>query len=211
MKIIRGNKTEELNKTDLDSLTNKYKKVILDLGTGDGRFVYKTAKDSPNNLVIGVDPSQKQLETYSKRARKDKLENAFFVLGSVELLPKELIGVADLVYIHFPWGSLLGGISRADNKVIKSISSLVKSGGKLEMIFGYSQEAEPSEAKRLELDQLNEEKIRDEIVPEFEKNNLHLSQLSTLRKEEYFKVDSSWGKKLTFGQEREIFKLILNK
>ena len=211
MKIIKGNKTEELNKTNLATLIHDHEKVILDLGTGDGRFVYKTASKYPNNLVIGIDPSQKQLEIYSKRANKNKVENALFVVGSVEVLPEELINTGDEVYINFPWGSLLGGISGVDEKIIKNISSLVKPGGKLEIVLGYSQEAEPSEIKRLKLDQLDERKIQNEIIPEFEKNKLQLSQLSNIHNEEYFKLDSSGGKKLTFGKEREIYKLVLIK
>jgi len=208
MKIVKGSKTE---KFDIDPIKSRYDKVILDMGTGDGRFVYKTAEENPQALVIGVDPSQKQLQTYSKKVNREKLENALFVVGSIEVLPKELKGISDEVFINFPWGSLLGGISNSDEKIIKNISSLVKEGGKLEITFGYSQDAEPAEVKRLKLDQLTEENIKSEIIPEFEKNELKLSHLSSLQKEEYFKLESSWGKKLTFGQERKIFKLIMHK
>lgn len=208
MKAIKGNKTLEIAKKELNDLTGSYETVIIDLGTGDGRFVYKTAKENPNKLVIGIDPSQKQLEIYSRKCNKEKLENALFVLGSVENLPTELEGIAEIVYINFPWGSLLGGIAGADEKVTENISSLVKTGGKLDVTFGYSQDAEPSEVKRLGLDNLTLDTIETEIVPEFEKNGLSLQQLYALRKEDMFKISSSWGKKLTFGQDRAVFRMV---
>lgn len=211
MKTIKGNKTVEITKKELTDLVNQYKTVVVDLGTGDGRFTYKSAKENPNCLVLGIDPSQKQLELYSKRVNKEKFENALFVLGSVEKLPQELTEIANIVYIYFPWGSLLGGIARADEKIINNIASLVKPNGKLEIIFGYSQNAEPSESRRLGLDKLDYEKIQTEIIPIFERCGLKLNQLVNLEKEELLKIHSSWGKRLIFGQERKIFKLVLTK
>ncbi len=189
----------------------KYEKTIIDLGTGDGRFVYKNAKQNPNNLYIGIDPSQKQLQTYQKKINKDRLENAKLLAGSIELLPTQhphLKESADVVYINFPWGSLLGAIANAKSELIANISWLIKKGGSVEILFGYSQEAEPTETKRLGLDDLNEDKIRNQIASVFKKNNLYLKQLTNVTKKESFKLDSSWGKKLSFGQERKLYKLV---
>ena len=58
MKIIKGNKTEEMSKQNFDLLKGGYQKVFIDLGTGDGRFVYKSALAEPNTLFIGIDPNE---------------------------------------------------------------------------------------------------------------------------------------------------------
>ena len=31
--------------------------VIIDIGTGDGRFVYQSARQNPNKFYIGIDPN----------------------------------------------------------------------------------------------------------------------------------------------------------
>lgn len=211
MKVIKGNKIKEINKKTFKNLIRGYEEVVIDLGTGDGRFVFAYARENPNSFIIGIDPNQRQMSIYSKKVNKEKLTNAFFIVGSVEKLPKRLNGIANKVYVNFPWGSLLGGIVNADPTVLKNISSLLKPKGELEITFGYSQDSEPSEVKRLGLDNLDQTKLKDVIIPGFEKLELNLIQSTNLEKKGIFEIDSSWGKKLSFGQERKIFKLLFTK
>jgi len=184
------------------------KKVIVDIGTGDGRFIYANAKSNPDNFYIGIDPAPKQAEKYQKRVNREKLNNVEFLTGAVEKMPKELFGAADEVYVNFPWGSLLGGIAKAEQKIVGAICSVLKPGGRLEIVFGYSQDAEPSEVKRLGLEGLTTKKIQNEIVPEFEKNGLKVIELDRISKSQAFEIESSWSKKLSFGQERKVFKMV---
>ena len=41
--------------TGLSNLTGAG--VIIDIGTGDGRFVYQSARRNPNKFYIGIDPN----------------------------------------------------------------------------------------------------------------------------------------------------------
>ena len=107
MKIVIGNKKSELSKTDLENLTKKFDKTALDIGTGDGRFIYEKAIKNPKNLYIGIDPAENQLKIYSKKANRKKLQNAIFAIGSIENLPPELLSSIDELYINLPWGTLL--------------------------------------------------------------------------------------------------------
>src|ERR1044071_8966443 len=79
--------------------------VIVDIGTGDGRFVYQSARQNPKKFYIGIDANPSQLEKISqkihKKPHKGGLANAIFLQVSVEDLPSELDGVADEVHIHF--------------------------------------------------------------------------------------------------------------
>jgi len=36
--------------------------VIIDIGTGDGRFVYQSARRNPNKFYIGIDPVRDKSE-----------------------------------------------------------------------------------------------------------------------------------------------------
>jgi 16S rRNA (adenine(1408)-N(1))-methyltransferase len=41
--------------------------VIIDIGTGDGRFVYQSARRNPKKFYIGIDPNVRPLEKISEK------------------------------------------------------------------------------------------------------------------------------------------------
>lgn len=212
MYIIKGSKKEELSKEKLIELIDKHNGTIVDLGTGDGRFVFKQAVENPNHLYIGIDPSEKQLEIYSKEANKKRLTNLLLILGSIELLPEELKGIADYMHINLPWGSLLENIVNPTKESVTTIANVLKTNGTLEIILGYHDEAEPGETKRLSLPKLEEELIKEVIYPAFGGfGKLELVTYKVLSKEELKELDTSWAKKLSFGNDRPIYKLIFTK
>ncbi len=105
------------------------------MGTGDGRYVLETARARPDVLVVGVDANAAAMAEASRRAassaRRGGLENALFVLAAAESPPVELRGRADLVTIHFPWGSLLDGVLGRNPAVAAGLASLLKPDGEL--------------------------------------------------------------------------------
>ena len=107
VKTILGNNTQNLNTQEIKKLALKFDRVHIDLGTGDGRYVFKSAQQNLKTFYIGLEPSEKQLRVYSKKALRSKLKNCIFVVGSVERYPAELHGLATTVTIYLPWGSLL--------------------------------------------------------------------------------------------------------
>lgn len=212
MQVIKGNKEVKLSKEDLNKTISEYNNVIIDLGTGDGRFIFKQASENPNNLYIGVDPSAKQLEVYSKEVNKRRLGNAMFVIGSIELFPEELFGVADYLYINLPWGTLLQSIVNPSKQSVSTLANILKSKGTLEITLGYQDESEPGETLRLELPVLNEELIKETIYPAFAAYaNLELEKFKQIEKVDLRGLDTTWAKKLTFGNERPLYKLIFVK
>jgi 16S rRNA (adenine(1408)-N(1))-methyltransferase len=88
--------------------------VVVDIGTGDGRFVLATARAEPRALVIGLDADASRMSEASRRAArkpgKGGLPNALFVVAAAESLPCELDGLVDAVTIQLPWGSLLRSV-----------------------------------------------------------------------------------------------------
>lgn len=208
---VKGNSTELINREELENIVSSFSKVVVDLGTGDGRFVYKNAKANPQNFYIGIDPSEKLLQEYSRKANKDRLENTLFIRASIEMLPGGLKGIADELNINFPWGSLLGGIVNTKQKIIKNILFMLSENASINIVFGYSPTAEPTETDRLNLEKINRDVIEKEIIPEFESKGLRLVEIKELEKEELGNIESTWGKKLEFGQDRPVFKLALKK
>jgi len=207
VRIVKGNKTTELTKEEYLNLCKNYLKVEMDLGTGDGRFVYEQATSYPDILFIGVDPSQKQLELYSKKAQRKRLANVLFVVGSIEVLPPEFNGTISKLHINFPWGTLLKSISAPKiNEVIK-LKSLLTPTGEMEIILGYSQEFEPGETQRLELPEITEEHIEKVIFPIFKQAGFNNIVFQALDKQSLVQIQTTWSKKLAFGKDRQVFKI----
>jgi 16S rRNA (adenine(1408)-N(1))-methyltransferase len=113
--------------------------VTIDVGTGDGRAVLAAAARDPRTFAIGLDATAGAMAESSRRAagpaRKGGLPNAAFVFAAAETPPAALCGVAALVTVQFPWGSLLRGCVGAEPVVARGVASLVASGGVLELLL----------------------------------------------------------------------------
>ena len=105
----------------------------MDLGTGDGRHVLARAAAAPDELVVGVDASAAAMADASRRAARGRLANAVFVAADASSLPDGLAGFADLVTIHFPWGSLLHAAA-ADPRLAR----LLAPGARLRLLLSAS-------------------------------------------------------------------------
>ena len=116
--------------------------MAIDLGTGDGRAVLHLAAREPETLVLGVDANASSMAEASRRAagpaRKGGRPNARFVIAAAELPPASLTGLAHLVTVRFPWGSLLQGSLGLDAAVATGIASLVAARGTLELLLAPS-------------------------------------------------------------------------
>lgn len=115
---------------------------MIDMGTGDGRAVLDVAAREPGSLVLGLDASATAMVEASRRAagpaRKGGRPNARFVLAAAEAPPPVLAGVAELVTVRFPWGSLLRGCLGLDASVANGVAGLVATGGTLELLLAPS-------------------------------------------------------------------------
>ncbi|KKR42522.1 MAG: 16S rRNA (adenine(1408)-N(1))-methyltransferase [Candidatus Woesebacteria bacterium GW2011_GWB1_40_12] len=213
MKSVKGNKTVDISVEDLREVAAKYAFVHIDLGTGDGRFVYESALRDPNTLYIGADPVEKQLREYSVKSVRKKLDNTVFLASSLENLPITITEMADKVSVILPWGSLLGQIVNPSKEAVSKIVSLLKPSGELEIVLGYSPDLEPSESDRLELPELSEEYIENGVVRAFEtlSGTMKLIKMELFPKERLVDIGSNWAKKLAFGKPRQIYRLQLLK
>jgi 16S rRNA (adenine(1408)-N(1))-methyltransferase len=110
----------------------------VDLGTGDGRFVLAHATEHPDRLVLGVDAVADPMVDASRRAARSPgrggLPNARYVVAALDALPAELDGLADLVTVHFPWGSLRDAAIGRDEQATARLARLVGPAGRLELL-----------------------------------------------------------------------------
>ena len=95
METIRGRKSRELDFNGLKERLANYHRVVLDLGTGDGRYVRAVANRNPDWFVIGIDSCRENLREYSQA----KLQNMLFIIASAAGLAKG-IGWTGLSHQH---------------------------------------------------------------------------------------------------------------
>jgi 16S rRNA (adenine(1408)-N(1))-methyltransferase len=106
--------------------------VVVDLGTGDGRSVLARAAADPDTLAVGLDASAAAMAEASRRADRRGPANALFLAAGVESLAAgPLVGVADLVTVTFPWGSLLRGVVGLDPAATAGIAAVIAPGGRI--------------------------------------------------------------------------------
>jgi 16S rRNA (adenine(1408)-N(1))-methyltransferase len=100
--------------------------------------VLAAAAAEPDRLVVGVDASAPAMAEASRKAARRPgrggLPNALFVVAAAEALPPELDGLAELVTVHFPWGSLLRGLLGADPALLNGLARLLRPGGRLSLL-----------------------------------------------------------------------------
>lgn len=115
---------------------------MVDLGTGDGRAVLARAAANPGELVVGVDASSAGMVRASRRAAgpaaRGGLPNARLVVAGLESLPTGLCDYADLVTVHFPWGSLLAAATGNAPALTAGIVRLLRPGGTLLVLVSAS-------------------------------------------------------------------------
>jgi 16S rRNA (adenine(1408)-N(1))-methyltransferase len=187
--------------------------VIVDIGTGDGRFVYNSARQNPNKFFIGIDANTKPLEKISMKATrkpaKGGLPNVLFIQAAVENLPEELNAAADEIHIHFPWGSLLRAVILGDETVLASLCRICAPECLLEIIIGIDEERDKSEIERLELPRLSSEYLETILIPKYEAAGFEALEKGVLDSSDWSKLETSWARKLQGGANRKVIYLIL--
>ena len=119
MRRIRGKQIVELPAAEFAGLASRYRAIVLDLGTGNGKHALRLARQRPDELVIGLDAAKDNLRKVSGRADAD---NLIFVWAAAERLPPELTGIGEL-HVLMPWGSLLRGMLGDDSSMLADLAS----------------------------------------------------------------------------------------
>jgi 16S rRNA (adenine(1408)-N(1))-methyltransferase len=120
METIRGKTSRDLDLNELQERLTNYNRILLDLGTGDGRYVHSLAERFPDDFIIGVDSCRENLHEYSRA----KLPNMLFIISNAQSLPCELNGMISHISINFPWGSLLHDLLTAETRLMRGLERI---------------------------------------------------------------------------------------
>jgi 16S rRNA (adenine(1408)-N(1))-methyltransferase len=186
--------------------------VVIDVGTGDGRFVYQSAHANPNKFFIGIDASPRPLEKVSekiyRKPSKGGLSNVLFIQAAVDNLPRELDGLANGVHIYFPWGSLLQAVAMGSENALRNLRRISAPACELRIIIGLDPERDRSEIKRLGLKSLSADFVDGELAQRYQASGFALQESGVIAQSEWPHLETSWSKRLRGNQDRVLIYII---
>lgn len=191
------------------------KGIVLDIGTGNGKFAYTLAKQNPEKLIVGIDPNQSNLVKISskiyKRPSRGGLPNALFVLADIDNLPMELTNSVNQIFILFPWGSLLRAIVNVEKQAWSNLHRVCQKGAILDIVFGYDKNKDIREVRNLNLPLLDEHYVKRKMIPEIERLGFTISKIEIVGSMSIKNLPTTWAKKLSQRKDRKYYYLHLQK
>jgi 16S rRNA (adenine(1408)-N(1))-methyltransferase len=204
MDTLHGKEIRPLDAAAFRAQIAPYARVALDLGTGDGRYVYRQAQAHPDTFYVGVDATRENLAEYSakigKKPSRGGLPNVLYVLASAEALPPEFTGLADHITINFPWGSLMAGLIRGDQALLASIARAARPGATLDIYLNTAVFADPIPLDVLGLPEVTLDYVQTELVPRYAAVGIRITAAQLVGKEVMAGIPSLWARRLAFGK-----------
>jgi 16S rRNA (adenine(1408)-N(1))-methyltransferase len=207
MDTVLGRKTEEIGAAALRARIAPHQGVLVDLGTGSGRFAYEVARRRPDLFCMGVDAVSENLRAYSTKALRKParggVDNVMFIRAAIETLPDELDGVATHVTVNLPWGSLLRGIVHAESGVVGSLERVSAPGAAVELLLTYDLRYEPEMMDELGLPELTLEYLKQSLTPAYERHGIAVCHIDFLGNDAVRRLPLDWARRLTHARQRQ--------
>jgi 16S rRNA (adenine(1408)-N(1))-methyltransferase len=207
VRVLQGSRPVEAPSDWREALEGR--RVVVDVGAGDGRWVYESARQERETAFVAVDPDADSLAEYSYRASRKParggVENALFVVAAVEALPPELTGIADVVRVNFPWGSLLRGLVLPDAAVLGALRDLGKQDGRFEFVICYDPERDIAGLGGADLPPLSLQRIDEVLAPAYEAAGMRIEERQQMSLDEAIVLPSTWARRLLHGRPRDVF------
>ncbi len=139
MEIITRRGPQRMSQAEFEELRSRHTSTLIDLGTGDGAWPRRFARDYENVLAIGIDSDRKALREAAKMAERKPARggapNALYVAARIEDLPEELHETAGWITIYFPWAALLKLILSGDQQIAETLSTLATPRARLSIVL----------------------------------------------------------------------------
>lgn len=204
---------------NLEAWSKAYIHTHIDLGTGDGMYVLRLAREKPEWLVVGVDAAQDSLDKGLKKAAKKPARggapNAKFICANVLEMPIDLVEVADSLSINFPWGSLLTACAVPQNTnfppFIKVLQTLLKGEGTLTVYLNAYVFEDEEMRRTLELPELTEDFVQSTLLPAYQQAGFICIEQKTYTPDAKLPVRTTWGGQLSRNSGRSSMMLMFQK
>jgi 16S rRNA (adenine(1408)-N(1))-methyltransferase len=212
VRVQRGRETVTVPGGELRAALSAHPRALVDVGTGDGRFVLRTARERPDWLVAGVDPVADAMREASWRAGRKPprggAANAWFLVHALEALPAALAGAADEVTVNFPWGTLLEAVTTPRAEGLAALRELLKPGGELAVTLNRTAQLDQAYAGRLGVPVLDDAHLGDALPRAYRRAGLLAIPEGAARDGgdpgSGASGRTSWGRRLVEGSGREV-------
>lgn len=194
METIWGRRSLDLDLNELHQRLANYQRIMLDLGTGDGKFAFHYARACPRHFVIGVDACRENLHEFSRA----KLPNLLYVIASAQNLPHELNGMVSHITINFPWGSLLESLLTGDPTLMCGLESISSSKASLDLRLNGGALAETGWTL---------EAGTKQIYNNLAQEGWCIKTSTIMNANALRKFPSTWAKRLAFGRDPRALEL----
>ena len=194
METIRGKTSLTMDSTELHARLANYKRISLDLGTGDGKFAFCHAQNFPSHFFIGMDSCRENLREYSRT----NLPNLLYVIANAQSLPHELHGQISHITINFPWGSLLESLLNGDDRLLHGLQSVARSPAALDIRLNGGALAEQGWAL---------EEGTERIFENLTSTGWKIRPPEMLDSHALRAFPSTWAKRLAFGRDPRAMQL----
>lgn len=200
MVVVRGKRTDEMDRETFAELAARHRDVLVDVGTGDGRFALHLARQRPTTLVVGLDALRENLEETARKAarRHDRggAPNVLYVHAVAERPPPELRGRADAVQVVLPWGKLMVGLLLAQPDILGGLRALGHAGTSFRAVVNAEVWGEPIPLEARDLPELTPERATSQLAPRYALHGIRIDGADVLDEAGVDAVRSTWARKL---------------
>jgi len=198
--VVRGRTVTTVQGRTVRERAEAATRVVVDLGAGDGRWLYRLARAHPDWCCLALDASAESLREVSRRAARAAgrggASNAWFLRAAVDALPAALDGLADEVHVHFPWGRLLEVLLRPEVDVLVGIAGMARDSAALCVRVNLSVLGLPAVCRRLDLPPAGHQNLEARLRAGYAAAGLHLAAVRQVTRV----PDTSWGRRLSSGR-----------
>jgi 16S rRNA (adenine(1408)-N(1))-methyltransferase len=187
MESIRGKEARRIGAQSLAELLRAYPHCLIDIGTGDGRFVQHVAQHWAGYFAIGIDACRENLRTASRKAPG----NALFLIANARNLPCELYGQATEITVNFPWGSLLDGLLTGERALLGGLAALAQPSARIDVRLN---------ERALVVQGWSVAAGARQVQETLTMAGFSMHQPLALSNEELGRLPTTWAKRLAFGR-----------
>ena len=135
----------------------------------------------------------------ARKPARGGVPNALFGRLSLEEAPGHLLGLADVLTVLLPWGSLLRAVA-APNSGLRKLAAISKRGGRVHFLYGYGSR----ESAALGLPELGDSHVLSHLENAYAAAGLQV-EARYAAPEYVASVESTWAKKLAFSPRARAF------
>ena len=140
METITRRGPQSMSQAEFTELRSRYSSTLVDLGTGDGAWPRRFARQYGNCLAIGIDSDRAALKEAAKMAERKPARggapNALYVVSKDRGTPTRAVQQsADWATIYFPWAALLRMILTGEKELTGLLDNLCAKRSRLSIVL----------------------------------------------------------------------------